>query len=232
MGSQAAKPAEPPAPAPAAAAEAAELTARERRARERSALNPLLSIHDALRQTRRPGREEDRLDRGRANYGRAAPKPLLPESLRPNDYFSNSLRMDTQLTTGDRESFHYTLLPGQPHYSKIEYPVDFRDSEAVGSRFKGQRPWRCDDRIYDFVGSMWSLRFVSPMIPIRCVRSVPGEEPDVPYTSLSRHQVEFYAERKQRGNIRKRFIESYPFVEPTDPFPAKGPLPVIPEVPL
>eukprot|EP01064_Diplonema_japonicum_P000366 TRINITY_DN1025_c0_g2_i1.p1 TRINITY_DN1025_c0_g2~~TRINITY_DN1025_c0_g2_i1.p1 ORF type:complete len:233 (+),score=23.81 TRINITY_DN1025_c0_g2_i1:61-699(+) len=173
-------------------------------------------LHEEYRVMRRPGKESDTEDICRLNYGRQG-KPLLMESLNPNDYFANSQRMDRQLTH-EPEGLYVKIYPGQPHYSLIKYPVDIRNNNNE-PRYYGERPWRCNDRWEDCVASLSGGRFPPISVFVKCSRSEPGEEPAIPYKSLSRHTVEYYAERGQRGNIRKGQKEKYPWDHPFDPIP-------------
>ena len=183
----------------------------------------------------RPGVPEDCHDRCRANYGRQG-KYLLPESLQPNDYYANTLALDQQYTNGYPDSWHFTILPGQPHYSKIPYDVDLRVASIGVNPYEGARPWRCVDRVGDWYRSLKNMRYVSPSIMIQCALSETGQEPDVPYTSYSRHDVEFFVDRIQRGMLRVNVDAGLPEgtagVVEKDRIPAEGPYAVLPEVPM
>eukprot|EP01063_Lacrimia_lanifica_P023137 TRINITY_DN3062_c0_g2_i1.p1 TRINITY_DN3062_c0_g2~~TRINITY_DN3062_c0_g2_i1.p1 ORF type:complete len:231 (+),score=46.37 TRINITY_DN3062_c0_g2_i1:79-771(+) len=189
-------------------------------------------LHEEYRDVRRQGKPEDVHDRCRMNYERDG-RYLFPESLLPNDYYANSLRLDRQLTNG-AAGLHVPVLPGQPHYSMMKYPVDIRDERTGLSAHLGTRVYRCGDRIQDYIRSLGALAPLTPGPGLmwRCLRSETGEEPTDPYTYMSRHDAEFFADRMQRGNMRAYFFESYPFDKPLDPVPAKGDPPELPRVPV
>eukprot|EP01061_Rhynchopus_euleeides_P025363 TRINITY_DN4099_c0_g1_i2.p1 TRINITY_DN4099_c0_g1~~TRINITY_DN4099_c0_g1_i2.p1 ORF type:complete len:236 (+),score=23.56 TRINITY_DN4099_c0_g1_i2:57-764(+) len=191
------------------------------------------SLHEDYRVHQRPGRPEDCDDRGRVNYGRHG-KFLLPESLLPNDYYANSLRNDRQLTNGPPQSQYIKILPGQPHHSDLTYEVDLRLPSTGVNPYEGERPWRCGDRLLDWVFGFISLRYVDPTLILRCGLSEIGEEPRNPYTTLSRHDVEYFVDRRQRGNMRKYAIEPTDNLDPRiarkDMYKKDGPLPELPPV--
>eukprot|EP01059_Diplonema_ambulator_P022988 TRINITY_DN38361_c0_g1_i1.p1 TRINITY_DN38361_c0_g1~~TRINITY_DN38361_c0_g1_i1.p1 ORF type:complete len:212 (+),score=42.44 TRINITY_DN38361_c0_g1_i1:151-786(+) len=185
-------------------------------------------MHEEFRSMRRPGRESDTKERGRMNYGREG-KALLMESLNPNDFYANSLRMDRQLTNS-KEGLYVHLYPGQPHWSQITYPVDIRTGQGI-PKYYGDRPWRCNDRFDDVMASIFYFRVPPLLVALRCGFGSPGSEPTVPYTSLSRHDAEYYAERRQRGNIREYLTEKYPWDTMYDPIPPPaGPGPTLPTI--
>eukprot|EP01060_Flectonema_neradi_P020511 TRINITY_DN28026_c0_g1_i1.p1 TRINITY_DN28026_c0_g1~~TRINITY_DN28026_c0_g1_i1.p1 ORF type:complete len:231 (+),score=20.91 TRINITY_DN28026_c0_g1_i1:77-694(+) len=176
---------------------------------------------EVARKKVRPGRESDCDDYRRTNYGRHG-KFLLPESLDPNDYNSVVKESDKQLTTGPPNKF--TNLPsGVQHHSTIRYLVDFRPDEYSHSTYDEINVWRCADRLSDFTASALSIRMLPAVNFAKCMLSRPGEEPDAPYRTLGRHSAEFYAERRQVGQMRDNLFASGLKVV-KDPFPVTGPV--------
>eukprot|EP01062_Namystynia_karyoxenos_P073732 TRINITY_DN70553_c0_g1_i1.p1 TRINITY_DN70553_c0_g1~~TRINITY_DN70553_c0_g1_i1.p1 ORF type:complete len:246 (+),score=35.65 TRINITY_DN70553_c0_g1_i1:100-738(+) len=174
-------------------------------------------LHPHMKPQARPGAVQDTDNPASINYGRQG-RRLLPETQDPNDIAANSMAMDRQQTTGP--AFVWVkILPGQPHYSKIEYPVDFRDMSGRPKHY-GLRPWRCGDRVLDMFLSVCQLKFnCGPGLLWKCAWSEPGQEPVDPYKNLSRNDVEYFAERRQRQNIRNGFWERYPWPKLHDPVP-------------
>ena len=175
---------------------------------------------ESSRKKVRPGKESDCDDPCRLNYGRHG-KVLLPESLDPNDYNANVPYSDKQLTTAPQSMF-ITPVSKVQHYSTIDYIVDFRSDEYGQSMYSTINAWRCGDRFLDLSQAVLNVRYINPMVFFNCVVAEPGEEPNEPYTGLLRHTSEFFAERKQVGQLRDNLFYSAKFA--SDPYPHTGPI--------
>nr|CCC93614.1 conserved hypothetical protein [Trypanosoma congolense IL3000] len=107
-------------------------------------------------------------------------------------------------------------MSNTPHFSRV---VDETESLNVvtGRRiYYGMRPWRCDDRFQDFLGSLFHLdspvkQFQLARLLWRCARSKKGEEPSEDYRWLGRGEVMFYVERWRSGMMRTGMFERYPY---------------------
>ncbi|CBH15473.1 uncharacterized protein TEOVI_000738900 [Trypanosoma equiperdum] len=103
-----------------------------------------------------------------------------------------------------------------PHYSRVVDAPEALNVVTGRSIYYGMRPWRCDDRFQDFMGSF--LRLDSPVNQFqlakllwRCARSKSGEEPLDDYRWLGRKEVMFYVERYGSGMMRTGIFERYPY---------------------
>lgn len=103
-----------------------------------------------------------------------------------------------------------------PHYSRVEDLVENINPVTGRSIFYGLRPWRCDDRLQDFMLTFLRLDGFRNLMGTwkvlwRCGRSEDGNEPTTDYNQLSRREVMFYVDRLRVGMIRGGYFERYPY---------------------
>lgn len=102
-----------------------------------------------------------------------------------------------------------------PHYTTILDPVEGTNPVTGRSPHFGARPWRCDDRVMDWLGSLTMFRWEDTKIAWRnfmsCAKADYEDQPTVPYQVLTRNEVMFYVDRLENGMIRRHMFEQYPF---------------------
>ena len=84
------------------------------------------------------------------------------------------------------------------------------------SIYYGMRPYRCADRLNDWIASTACLdnpvkQFRLVKLFYQCARSEAEQEPKDDYTYLSRKESLFFLERKMSGMMRVRMFETYPY---------------------
>ena len=102
------------------------------------------------------------------------------------------------------------------HYSRV-----LDDSESINpvtgrSIYYAQRPWRCDDRVTDLLGSVIKMQPITSIancyaVMRRCAKSDVGAEPISDYNVLGKREVMFYVDRARSNMLRRRFFEVYPY---------------------
>lgn len=102
-----------------------------------------------------------------------------------------------------------------PHYSRVVDPIETLNPVTGRSIYYGARPWRCDDRVHDWLQSLVAMRFKKGKIAWRtlmeCAYSEFGEQPTCPYETLQRQSVMYYVDRQDHGMVRDYMFEKYPF---------------------
>ena len=99
---------------------------------------------------------------------------------------------------------------GLPHYTQVVDPIDSINLVTGRSIFHGQRPWRCADRMDDFLMCLTSFSShtrTSFRHFRKCISSDFGEQPTDPYFSLSKDYIMYYVDRMDHGMIRDQFWE-------------------------
>lgn len=102
-----------------------------------------------------------------------------------------------------------------PHYSRVIDPIETLNPVTGRSIYYGARPWRCDDRVHDWLQSLSAMRIRKAGVAwktfLQCAYSNFGEQPTVPYETLQRQSVMYYVDRQDHGMIRDYMFEKYPF---------------------
>lgn len=102
-----------------------------------------------------------------------------------------------------------------PHYSRVIDPIETLNPVTGRSIYYGARPWRCDDRVHDWLQSLSAMRIRKAGIAwktfMQCAYSGFGEQPTGPYETLQRQSVMYYVDRQDHGMIRDYMFEKYPF---------------------
>lgn len=102
-----------------------------------------------------------------------------------------------------------------PHYSRVIDPLETLNPVTGRSIYYGARPWRCDDRVHDWLQSLTAMRWRKAKIAWRtfmdCAYSEFGEQPTCPYETLQRQSVMYYVDRQDHGMVRDYMFEKYPF---------------------
>lgn len=102
-----------------------------------------------------------------------------------------------------------------PHYSRVVDPIETLNPVTGRSIYYGARPWRCDDRVHDWLQSLVALRWKKSKIAWRnlmdCAYSEFGGQPTCPYETLQRQTVMYYVDRQDHGMVRDYMFEKYPF---------------------
>lgn len=105
---------------------------------------------------------------------------------------------------------------GVPHFTRLPDKADLTNPVTGKSVYYGLNPWRCSDRLTDWLHSMNSFDW--PRVHLHhartvmaCASSALGDEPVVPYTRLPKSMALFYKERAESGMMREHFWEKYPF---------------------
>ncbi len=102
-----------------------------------------------------------------------------------------------------------------PHYSRVVDPIESINPVTGRSIYYGSRPWRCDDRLHDWLQSIAGFRWGKARIAWRtlmeCAYSEFGQQPTTPYETLARQTVMYYVDRQDHGMVRDFMFERYPF---------------------
>jgi hypothetical protein len=147
------------------------------------------------------------------------------QSIKKEEQYNNSLaslapQKPTSENNNSAEPSAYTkqyanVDDRMPHYSRVVDPIETLNPVTGRSIYYGARPWRCDDRVHDWLQSLVALRWKKSKIAWRnlmdCSYSNFGEQPTCPYETLQRQTVMYYVDRQDHGMIRDYMFEKYPF---------------------
>ena len=164
-----------------------------------------------------PKDEAEHLDKTQSYKFGPSAKSLgpRPEMQLNNNNKESSEQQQQQQQQSSRLDLYTNKDERMPHYSRVIDPIETLNPVTGRSIYYGARPWRCDDRVHDWLQSLVAMRFKKGKIAWRnlmdCAYSEFGEQPTCPYETLQRQSVMYYVDRQDHGMVRDYMFEKYPF---------------------